>query len=43
MAARVNRETVDLSGYPHIQAWLARMQALPGFLAFDASPVGMLA
>jgi glutathione S-transferase len=40
---RAPEGNVDLSGYPHIQSWLARMRSLPGFLEFNASPVGMLA
>ena len=34
---------VDLSGYPAIQSWLARVAGLPGFVPFVASPVGLLA
>lgn len=34
---------VDLSGYPAIQSWLTRVAALPGFVPFVASPVGLLA
>jgi glutathione S-transferase len=34
---------VDLSGYPHVLAWLARVEALPGFLPFDKTAVGLAA
>jgi glutathione S-transferase len=34
---------VDLSGYRHVNAWLARVEALPGFVAFQKSPVGLAA
>ncbi|MFG6466220.1 glutathione S-transferase family protein [Roseateles sp. BYS87W] len=34
---------VDLSAYPQVRAWLARMEALPGFVAFPRSPVGLAA
>ncbi|APR38956.1 glutathione S-transferase family protein [Paraburkholderia sp. SOS3] len=34
---------VDLSGYPQVLAWLARIQALPGFVAFKESPAGLRA
>ncbi|MBU6440684.1 MAG: glutathione S-transferase [Betaproteobacteria bacterium] len=29
---------VSLEPYPHLRAWLARVQALPGFVAMQASP-----
>jgi glutathione S-transferase len=32
---------VDLTGYPLIRAWLARIEALPGFVPFVKSPVGL--
>jgi len=34
---------VDLSGYPQILQWLARIEALPGFVAFQKTPVGLAA
>jgi glutathione S-transferase len=34
---------VDLSDYPHVQAWLARIEALPGFVEFQKTPVGLAA
>lgn len=34
---------VDLSGYPRVQAWLARVEGLPGFVPFQQSPVGLRA
>ncbi|APR53196.1 glutathione S-transferase [Sphingomonas koreensis] len=34
---------VDLSGYPAIKAHLARIEALPGFVPFVATPVGLAA
>lgn len=34
---------VDVSGYAHINAWLKRVEALPGFLAFPQNPVGLRA
>lgn len=30
---------VSLDPYPHVRAWLQRMQALPGFVAMAASPL----
>ena len=32
---------VDLSGYPEVRGWLARIEALPGFIPFPQSPVGL--
>lgn len=34
---------VDLSGYPHVRAWLARIEALPGFVPFQRTAVGLAA
>jgi glutathione S-transferase len=34
---------VDLSGYPHVLAWLTRVEALPGFLPFEKTAVGLAA
>lgn len=33
---------VDLAPYPHIQAWLARIEAQPNFVAMAASPISAL-
>jgi glutathione S-transferase len=30
---------VSLAAYPNIRAWLARIEALPGFVAMPASPI----
>jgi glutathione S-transferase len=34
---------VDLSGYPQVLAWLARVEALPGFVPLQRTPVGLAA
>lgn len=34
---------VDLSGYPNVRAWLARVEALPGFVPFPKTAVGLAA
>lgn len=34
---------VDLSGYPQVTAWLARIEALPGFVPFQRTPAGLWA
>lgn len=34
---------VDLAGYPALRGWLARIEALPGFVPFAQSPVGLRA
>lgn len=34
---------VDLSGYAHVRAWLKRIEALPGFVEFQKTPVGLAA
>lgn len=34
---------VDLSAYLEVNAWLRRIEALPGFVAFQKSPVGLSA
>jgi glutathione S-transferase len=41
--ARAPEGNVDLSGYRNVQAWLGRVEALPGFVAFQTSPVGLAA
>lgn len=35
--------SVDLADYPHVRAWLARVEALPGFVPFKRSAVGLYA
>lgn len=32
---------VDLANYPQVRSWLARIEALPGFIPFPRSPVGL--
>lgn len=32
---------VSLADYGHVRAWLARVEALPGFVPMQASPVGL--
>lgn len=34
---------VDLAAYPNVRAWLARVEALPGFVPFQKTPVGLAA
>jgi glutathione S-transferase len=34
---------VDLSGYAHVRAWLKRIEDLPGFVAFQKTPIGLAA
>jgi glutathione S-transferase len=34
---------VDLSAYANVRAWLARIEALPGFVPFQKTPVGLTA
>ncbi len=41
--ARAPEGNVDLSGYPHVGAFLRRIEALPGFLAFAQTPAGLTA
>lgn len=41
--ARAPEGRVSLQGYPHIRAWLARMEALPGFVPMLNTPVGLSA
>jgi glutathione S-transferase len=41
--ARAPEGNVDLAGYPHVTAWLGRVEALPGFVPFQKSPVGLAA
>ena len=39
--ARAPEGNVDISGYPDIGAWLKRIEALPGFVPFAKTPVGL--
>jgi glutathione S-transferase len=41
--ARAPEGNVDLKAYPRVQAWLGRIEALPGFVAFERTPVGLAA
>jgi glutathione S-transferase len=41
--ARAPEGNVDLAPYAHIQAWLARVEGLPGFVPFIKSPIGLAA
>ncbi|KRB60586.1 glutathione S-transferase [Rhizobium sp. Root708] len=34
---------VDLKPYPEVRHWLARIEALPGFVAFTSTPAGLTA
>ena len=34
---------VSLQAYPNVRAWLARIEALPGFVPMQATPVGLAA
>lgn len=39
--ARAPEGNVDLSAYGNVQSWLARIEALPGFVTFGKTPVGL--
>lgn len=39
--ARAPEGNVDLAPYAHVTAWLARIEALPGFVPFQKSPIGL--
>lgn len=41
--ARAPEGDVDLQPYPEIRGWLARIEALPGFVEFAKTPVGLAA
>lgn len=41
--ARAPEGNVDLAAYRNVQAWLGRVEALPGFVAFQKSPAGLAA
>lgn len=39
--ARAPEGNVDLSAYGNVNAWLRRIEALPGFIEFGKTPVGL--
>lgn len=39
--ARAPEGNVDLKAYPQVRAWLQRIEALPGFVEFRKTPVGI--
>lgn len=41
--ARAPEGNVDLKAYGNVRAWLGRIEALPGFVAFGKNPVGLAA
>lgn len=41
--ARAPEGDVDLQPYANIRAWLERIEALPGFVQFEQTPVGLVA
>jgi len=41
--ARAPEGNVDLRAYTNVNAWLARIEALPGFVPFAKTPVGLAA
>jgi glutathione S-transferase len=41
--ARAPEGNVDLSSYSNVHAWLHRIEALPGFVEFGKTPVGLSA
>ncbi|RZT39180.1 glutathione S-transferase family protein [Cupriavidus agavae] len=41
--ARAPEGNVDLSGYRSVNAWLQRIESLPGFVPFAKTPVGLAA
>lgn len=41
--ARAPEGNVDLASYTNVQAWLARTEALPGFVPFVRTPCGLAA
>jgi glutathione S-transferase len=41
--ARAPEGNVDLSAYRNVNAWLDRIESLPGFVSFQKSPVGLAA
>jgi len=41
--ARAPEGRVDLHDYSHVRQWLARVEALPGFVEFQRTPAGLAA
>jgi glutathione S-transferase len=41
--ARAPEGNVDVSAYVNVKAWLGRIEALPGFVEFGVTPVGLAA
>jgi glutathione S-transferase len=39
--ARAPEGNISLADYPNVRAWLARVEALPGFLPMPKSPIGL--
>ena len=39
--ARASEGNVDLKDYSKVREWLKRIEALPGFVAFRKTPVGI--
>ncbi|OTP67418.1 glutathione S-transferase family protein [Caballeronia sordidicola] len=39
--ARAPEGNVDISGYPNVNAWLRRIEELPGFVEFQKTAVGL--
>lgn len=39
--ARAPEGNVDLAAYINVRAWLERIETLPGFVAFEKTPVGL--
>jgi len=39
--ARAPEGNVDLAAYPNVREWLARVEALPGYVDFRRTPVGL--
>jgi len=42
-AAHAPEGGIDLSPYPHLRTWLARIESLPGFVGMQRSPVALAA
>jgi glutathione S-transferase len=41
--ARAPEGNVDLSAYRNVNAWLKRIESLPGFVEFQQTPAGLTA
>jgi glutathione S-transferase len=41
--ARAPEGGIDLTDYPHVQAWLCRIESLPHFVPFGKTPAGLAA